>query len=126
MVRSATPPSWRSAAGCCTTRLHCRTAISGDVPGAGRAYQAAAIGMTAVPPVRGGAIYGRRILVDNTCGPGILLANMFNLEVDVIQGYQNLGPAIECSPFRNLPSARQKQWELSALSTHRPRQTGSL
>ncbi|TPN90088.1 hypothetical protein FJ980_29855 [Mesorhizobium sp. B1-1-5] len=72
--------------------------VVGEVPGAPNnlAYQAGATGIYIDGVVGGrGSIYGRRLLVDSATGPGIRIANVFNVEIDTIQSYANLGSAIE-------------------------------
>ncbi|KQV83654.1 right-handed parallel beta-helix repeat-containing protein [Rhizobium sp. Root1220] len=71
--------------------------VVGDVPGAptNLPYQATAVGLIIDGVVGGrGSIYGNRVLIDSTCGPGIQMSNVFNVELDEVQAYSNLGPAI--------------------------------
>jgi hypothetical protein len=72
--------------------------VVGEVPGGTNnlSYQAGAIAVVIDGLVGGrGSIYGRRLLVDNTCGPAIQIRNAFNVEIDLMQAYANLGVAVE-------------------------------
>lgn len=59
-------------------------------------YQPSAIGVVINGTNGSGKMsaYIKRLLVDNTRGPGILINNMGNVEADIIQAYQNYGPGI--------------------------------
>lgn len=86
--------------------------VVGEVPGAPNnlSYQAGAIGIVidGVLTSGRGSIYGRRMLVDNTCGPGIQLVNLFNISVDTIQSFGNLGVAIELTNVSKSTLSRMK------------------
>ncbi|WP_368649674.1 right-handed parallel beta-helix repeat-containing protein [Brucella intermedia] len=71
--------------------------VVGPAPGAPNnpAYQSGAVGLYIDGITAGrGSIYGSRILVDSTNGPGIILANLFNIQWDQIQVYGCLGAGI--------------------------------
>ncbi|GEM_PF-4737729 len=86
--------------------------VVGEVPGSPNnlSYQAGAIGIVIDGVITSGrgSIYGRRMLVDNTCGPGIQLANLFNVSIDTIQSYGNLGVPIEMVNVSKSALARVK------------------
>lgn len=86
--------------------------VVGEVPGSPNnlSYQAGAIGIVIDGVVTSGrgSIYGRRMLVDNTCGPGIQLTNLFNVSIDTIQSYGNLGVPIEMVNVSKSTLARVK------------------
>lgn len=86
--------------------------VVGEVPGSPNnlSYQAGAIGIVIDGVVTSGrgSIYGRRMLVDNTCGPGIQLTNLFNVSIDTIQSYGNLGVPIELVNVSKSALARVK------------------
>lgn len=71
--------------------------VVGPAPGAPNnpAYRSGAVGLYIDGITAGrGSIYGSRILVDSTNGPGIILANLFNVQWDQAQVYGCLGAGI--------------------------------
>lgn len=78
--------------------------VVGEVPGSPNnlSYQASAVGIVidGIETSGRGSVYGRRLLVDNTCGPAIQIRNVFNVEIELIQAYSNLGTAIEMANVR--------------------------
>jgi len=99
--------------------------VVGQVPGS-LAHQPGAYGVVidGIVSTGRGSIYGRRILVENSTGHGILLTDVFNCEIDIIQGFQVLGAPVTFQRVTNSTFSKVKAYGAKGLTNAVPLQNG--
>lgn len=99
--------------------------VVGQVPGS-LAHQPNAYGVIidGIVSTGRGSIYGRRILVDNSTGHGVLITDVFNCEIDIIQGFQVLGAPVTFTRVTNSTFSKVKAYGAKGLTNAVPSQNG--
>ncbi|WP_176037623.1 hypothetical protein [Brucella tritici] len=101
--------------------------VVGQVPGS-LAHQPSAYGVIidGIVSTGRGSIYGRRILVDNSTGHGVLMTDVFNCEVEIIQGFQVLGAPITMTRVKDSTFSKIKTYGALGLTNAVPAQSGFI